>query len=115
MVMFATWFLLRVGRGAGPATRARPGGRPMTTVADDGPMRSPSRPPQPADAPARGAGACLAAVVLIFAWLLVYHYHHQTRGGGGHLGDFPTFYLAAEHAREHRDLYTAGTSPAMMY
>ena len=50
---------------------------------------------------------CIAIVAGIFAYLLIYHVHHERRDNG-HLGDFPTFYQAAQFAREHRDIYTAG-------
>jgi hypothetical protein len=50
---------------------------------------------------------CIAGIAAVFGYLLVYHVHHEGHGGG-HLGDFPTFYMAAEYARDHRDIYTAG-------
>jgi len=43
----------------------------------------------------------------VFGYLLIYHIHHERRDVG-HRGDFPTFYQAAQFAREHRDIYTAG-------
>ncbi len=55
------------------------------------------------------------AVAAIFLYLLIYHYHHQTRGAGGHLGDFPTFYRAAQFAADHRDIYRSGATRAMSY
>jgi hypothetical protein len=58
----------------------------------------------------------LAVLLGIFGYLLVFHYHHEsTDGGDKHLGDFPTFYQAAQFAREHRDIYTAGRPPKQMY
>jgi hypothetical protein len=48
----------------------------------------------------------VCAFVGILAYLLIYHLHHQT-SGEGHLGDFPTFYRAAELARDHGDIYSA--------
>jgi len=57
----------------------------------------------------------MVGVTIVFTYLLSYHYHHQTRPGGSHLNDFPTFYLAAMNAVQHRDIYAAGTSPEMMY
>ena len=50
---------------------------------------------------------CVAIIGVIFAYLLIYHIHHERRDKG-HLGDFPTFYQAAQFARDHRDIYTAG-------
>jgi hypothetical protein len=49
----------------------------------------------------------LAILAGVFGYLLIYHIHHERRDRG-HLGDFPTFYQAAQFAREHRDIYTAG-------
>jgi hypothetical protein len=49
----------------------------------------------------------IAGIAAIFGYLLVYHYHHESRDDG-HLGDFKTFYQAAELARNHGDIYTAG-------
>ena len=49
----------------------------------------------------------LTGIAAVFIYLLVYHAHHERRDAG-HLGDFPTFYQAAQFAREHRDIYTAG-------
>lgn len=59
-------------------------------------------------------GVSLAVISVIFGYLLIYHLHHE-RQGKGHLGDFPTFYQAAEFARDHKDIYTAGSSPDQMY
>jgi hypothetical protein len=49
----------------------------------------------------------VAILASVFGYLLIYHIHHERRDHG-HLGDFPTFYQAAQFAREHRDIYTAG-------
>ncbi len=54
-------------------------------------------------------------LVLLFAYLLIYHLHHESKDNGGHLGDFRTFYQAAQYAREHRDIYTAGPNSSQMY
>ena len=56
----------------------------------------------------------LAIIAGVFGYLLIYHLHHE-RQGKGHLGDFPTFYVAAQYARDHRDIYTAGSSADQMY
>lgn len=56
----------------------------------------------------------IAAIAIVFGYLIVYHFHHQ-REGKHHFGDFPTFYVAAEYARDHKDIYTAGSSPDQMY
>ena len=71
--------------------------------------------PGPIDAARLISRACMVGVTVIFAYLLIYHYHHQIRISGWNLNDFPTFYLAAQCALQHRDIYTAGTSPQMMY
>jgi hypothetical protein len=47
-----------------------------------------------------------AGIVAIFGYLLIYHLHHQV-AEKGHLGDFPTFYKAAQLARDHGDIYDA--------
>jgi hypothetical protein len=57
----------------------------------------------------RVAQISLAIIAIVFGYLLIYHFHHQ-RQGKGHLGDFPTFYEAAQFAREHRDIYKAGNA-----
>jgi hypothetical protein len=49
----------------------------------------------------------ITILVAVFGYMLIYHIHHERRDHG-HLGDFPTFYQAAQFAREHRDIYTAG-------
>lgn len=59
-------------------------------------------------------GLSLAVIAIVFGYLIIYHFHHQ-RQGKGHLGDFPTFYVAAQYARAHKDIYTAGSSPDQMY
>lgn len=59
-------------------------------------------------------GLSLTVISVVFGYLIVYHLHHE-REGRGHLGDFPTFYVAAEYARDHRDIYTAGSSADQMY
>lgn len=51
----------------------------------------------------------LAVIVCVFGYLLIYHLHHE-RQGKGHFGDFPTFYEAAQFARQHRDIYKAGNA-----
>ncbi|HEY2584946.1 MAG TPA: glycosyltransferase family 87 protein [Tepidisphaeraceae bacterium] len=51
----------------------------------------------------------LAIIAAVFGYLLIYHLHHE-RQGHGHFGDFPTFYEAAQFAREHRDIYKAGNA-----
>jgi hypothetical protein len=56
----------------------------------------------------------IAAIAIVFGYLIIYHFHHQ-REGKHHFGDFPTFYVAAEYARDHKDIYTAGSSPDQMY
>jgi hypothetical protein len=50
----------------------------------------------------------IAGLVGIFGYLLIYHFHHEQVDHGRHLGDFPTFYEAAQLARDHHDIYTAG-------
>ena len=55
-----------------------------------------------------------AGLFAIFAYLLIYHFHHERRDVG-HLGDFPTFYQAAQFAREHKDIYLAGKNEKQMY
>ena len=50
----------------------------------------------------------IAGLVGIFAYLLIYHFHHERQDNEKHLGDFPTFYQAAEFARDHKDIYAAG-------
>lgn len=62
----------------------------------------------------RTIGLSLAIIAIVFGYLTIYHLHHE-REGRGHLGDFPTFYVAAEYARDHRDIYTAGSSADQMY
>lgn len=62
----------------------------------------------------RTIGLSLAIIAVVFGYLIVYHLHHE-REGRGHLGDFPTFYVAAEYARDHKDIYTAGSSADQMY
>ncbi len=42
----------------------------------------------------------------LFGYLLIYHLHHQG-AQNGHRGDFPTFYMAAQLARAHQDMYLA--------
>src|SRR2546425_1193813 len=49
----------------------------------------------------------------VFAYLLFYHYHHQTRDRA-HLGDLPTFYQAAQFAREHRHTHRAGQTHSQL-
>jgi hypothetical protein len=56
----------------------------------------------------------IAAIAIVFGYLIIYHFHHQ-REGKHHFGDFPTFYVAAEYARDHKDIYAAGSSPDQMY
>jgi hypothetical protein len=58
---------------------------------------------------ARVSQVSLAIIVAVFGYLLIYHLHHE-RQGVGHYGDFPTFYEAAQFAREHRDIYKAGNA-----
>ena len=58
---------------------------------------------------------CIIPLLGIFLYLLIFNAHHQRRGDGWHLGDFPTFYIAAEYALAHRDIYTAQTSDEMIY
>jgi hypothetical protein len=48
----------------------------------------------------------ILGLVLLFGYLLGYHLHHE-RAQNGHLGDFPTFYQAAQLARNHQDMYLA--------
>ncbi|HWE97778.1 MAG TPA: glycosyltransferase family 87 protein [Tepidisphaeraceae bacterium] len=57
----------------------------------------------------------IGGLAAIFGYFLIYHLLHQTKGDRSRLGDFPTFYIAAQYAVAHKDIYTAGTSPAMMY
>jgi hypothetical protein len=56
----------------------------------------------------------LAGLVAIFGYLLIYHYHHERQDNAAHMGDFGTFYQAAQFAMEGRDIYTAG-KPAQKY
>src|SRR6185437_546115 len=56
----------------------------------------------------------ILGITAIFGYLLIYHYHHESMDHGKHLGDFPTFYQAAQFALQHRDIYTAGR-PKQMY
>lgn len=51
----------------------------------------------------------IAVIAAVFGYLLIYHLHHERRDRG-HFGDFPTFYEAAQFAREHRDIYKAGNA-----
>ena len=57
----------------------------------------------------------MAGLAAIFGYLLIFHYHHESKDNGGHLGDFRTFYQAAQFALEHRDIYTAGHNSSQMY
>ena len=57
----------------------------------------------------------LAILIAIFSYLVIFHYHHERKDNGTHLGDFPTFYQAAQFAKQHRDIYTAGRPPKQMY
>ena len=57
----------------------------------------------------------VVGLILLFGYLLAYHSHHYRRGDGWNLGDFPTFYQAAEFARQHRDIYAAGQNAGVMY
>ena len=57
----------------------------------------------------------IAVLAGIFGYLLIFHYLHESKEDEKHLGDFPTFYQAAQFAREHRDIYTAGRPPKQMY
>jgi hypothetical protein len=52
----------------------------------------------------------LLGIVAIFGYLLAYHFHHERQDNERHLGDFATFYQAAQFAREGRDIYTAGNT-----
>ena len=56
----------------------------------------------------------LFGLACIFGYLLAYHFHHERQDNEAHLGDFATFYQAAQFAREGRDIYTAG-KPAQKY
>jgi hypothetical protein len=58
---------------------------------------------------------CLIAIAALFTYYVVFHYHHENKDNGGHLGDFRTFYQAAQSARWHRDIYTAGPNSSQMY
>jgi len=49
---------------------------------------------------------CTLGLTFLFGYLLAYHLHHQG-AQKGHLGDFPTFYQAAQLARNHQDMYLA--------
>ncbi|MDB5357421.1 MAG: hypothetical protein JWN24_3874 [Phycisphaerales bacterium] len=86
------------------------------------PAAIPAVPPAGADAPFSkhlSADAvkwiAIAGLAAIYGYFLIYHLLHQTKGDISRLGDFPTFYIAAQYAVAHRDIYTAGTSAAMMY
>lgn len=58
---------------------------------------------------------CVAAIAALFTYYVVFHYHHEAKDHGGHLGDFRTFYQAAQYARWHRDIYAAGPNSSQMY
>ena len=64
---------------------------------------------------ARASRLCWVCVALIFTYYVVYHCHHESKDNGGHLGDFRTFYQAAQFALQGRDLYTAGHNSSQMY
>ncbi|MDB5299425.1 MAG: hypothetical protein JWO87_1088, partial [Phycisphaerales bacterium] len=100
------------GSGTNPAASspalARAGNSPTSPAASDAPLseRLPA---------ATLKWIAIGGLAAIFGYFLVYHFLHQTKGDRSRLGDFPTFYIAAQYAVAHRDIYTAGTSPAMMY
>lgn len=50
-----------------------------------------------------------------FGYLVIFLLHHESKDNGGHLGDFRTFYQAAQFARMHKDIYLAGPNSSQMY
>lgn len=83
--------------------------------ADLNALESP-KPPAPVSHPKTAIGfwVPLIGLACIFGYLLVYHFHHERQDNEAHLGDFATFYQAAQFARDGRDIYTAG-KPAQKY
>lgn len=65
--------------------------------------------PRAAVSPRAVIWTSIAVICGVFGYLLIYHLHHE-RQGHGHLGDFPTFYQAAQFARDGRDIYKAGNA-----
>ena len=79
-----------------------------TTVSRDARRGAPLR------VEAKRTTLCVLGLSAVFGYLLIYHLHHERRDVG-HLGDFPTFYQAAQFAREHKDIYLAGKNEKQMY
>jgi hypothetical protein len=57
---------------------------------------------------------CAIGFLAVFGYLLTYHFLHE-RHDHLHLGDFPTFYQAAQFARQHGDIYLAAASAVQPY
>lgn len=57
----------------------------------------------------------MAGVLLIFGVLVISLIGHESKDNGGHLGDFRTFYQAAQFALKHKDIYLAGPNTSQMY
>jgi Glycosyltransferase family 87 len=55
-------------------------------------------------------------LIAIFGYLLIYHLRHERfHDNAVHLGDFPTFYQAAQFARAHGDIFLASAGPGQPY
>ena len=57
----------------------------------------------------------IAGMLGLFGYLVIALFFHESKDNGGHLGDFRTFFQAAQFALAHKDIYLAGPNSSQMY